>query len=338
MEIQKKILTHLVIMLLGVMSLTISCDEEFITPPEPQIEEPQDKEFIGVDFSDNIKVSYNRSTGTTSFTISGIDGWWKIYGGPNPEQIDLTTPIAMGSGSGIYDFPELSNTIRYFRVVTSSGRVTIAERRLPITGVLNIRDLGGYKGIDGRRVKWGKLFRSEMLNVLTPSDLEYLTYLPLISVVDFRSQAEINTNPDRYPTTVLNKYNFPLRTDIYIPPGADWLTYYYTQLVSFEEFVNQYKSLFAILMNDEKLPLLFHCTAGRDRTGMGAALILLALGVDKETAIGDFLVATGAYASPERSWMEAGLSTINTTYGSIENFFTNKLAIDLEAFRGKYLY
>jgi len=99
---------------------------------------------------------------------------------------------------------------------------------------------------------------------------------------------------------------------------------------------------------------LFHCTAGKDRTGMGAALFLAALGVDEETIYSNYLESNknleGKYAKmleehPEaekmfgvqRSYLETGLSYVKETYGSIENYLTEVLAVDIDKLKELYL-
>ena len=124
-----------------------------------------------------------------------------IYSGENPDAIAHRQPAATVKGSSNVSISGLDPDTRYyFDVVPSDGPNTIiSERRVPLEGGVNFRDLGGYQAVDGRRVIWGKVFRSDNLGRLTDRDVIFLQKMGIRLVCDFRTPAEIKKLPDRYP-------------------------------------------------------------------------------------------------------------------------------------------
>jgi protein-tyrosine phosphatase len=177
-----------------------------------------------------------------------------------------------------------------------------SQRRLPVAGAANLRDLGGYTTRDGRALRWGLLYRSDALADLSDEDIAYLTRLKLHRVVDFRSAAERERDPDRLPegvTVVLqpiagqgldpSRLQERLRAgDVSAGEAAAWLVDGNRAFVS--EFRDVYSRFLRDLADPANLPTLFHCTAGKDRTGFAAATVLLALDVPRETAMRDYLL------------------------------------------------
>lgn len=133
---------------------------------------------------------------------------WSLFAETSLEDIDYTQPIAKGQGRGVFPLTISDPTRYYFVLVTANEKVVLSEQHLPMAGGYNFRDLGGYKTQDGRRVKWGKIFRSDDLHNLNDADLAYLASIPLVSIVDFRSEKEMMQAPDKNPVSV--KQNYPL--------------------------------------------------------------------------------------------------------------------------------
>ena len=177
-----------------------------------------------------------------------------------------------------------------------------AQRRLPLSGAANFRDLGGYATRGGHALRWGALYRSDSLADLSDEDLAYLERLKLHRVVDFRSEAERERDPDRLPggptvvwQPIAGQGLDPRALQDRLLAGevsAD-------QSVAFlvegnRAFVNEFRDVYSRFLHDladpTNLPTLFHCTAGKDRTGFAAALVLLALDVPRETAMRDYLL------------------------------------------------
>jgi len=253
----------------------------------------------------------------------------------------------------------------YFEVVSDSGsKTTISERRVPLEGSVNFRDLGGYETVDGRRVKWGLVFRSDNLGRLTDRDVVYLQKMGIQLVCDFRTPAEIKKLPDRYPQGDYGKtLRLPIRHGESDPANTfdrikkgdiDWMTEEFMikgYIKNIEEFAPLWTSFFNRLAERSNRPLVFHCTGGKDRAGVGAALILLVLGVPEETVIRDhglsnlYIAAVldsiydrirslgvdpeeiSAYFTAPQNAIVSLLKHLDITYGSAANYLINKAGI-----------
>jgi protein-tyrosine phosphatase len=189
----------------------------------------------------------------------------------------------------------------YFLVRTADGRQTrVAERLLPLNGGRNFRDLGGWRAADGRQVKWGHIYRSGVMTGLTLADIAYLRTLGITVICDLRSRQERAAEPNPLlgggagaPKVVASNYDMGdslsafarLRTrDEAVRAFADA----YVALI--EQLAPQYTDMFARLAANDG-PLAMNCSAGKDRTGLGSALVLSALGVPRETVIADYALS-----------------------------------------------
>lgn len=321
-------------------------------------------EYSGEDLSGVARITRDKQTKAASFTIDA-DGDWKLYAGPEVDSIDFSKPILEGDGKGTFSIP-VSNTVRsYFQLVTDNGKAILAERHLPMTGGFNFRDLGGFKTTDGRYVKWGKIIRSDDLFHLTDADLTYLSSMPLISVVDFRSDSEVQQAPDKLPQSVTSYYPYSISpgniaasvdmSSLESLKGDTAMMQINEMLVSDSASIKRYRDYFALLQNEKNVPLLFHCSAGKDRTGMAAALTLFALGVDEETIMKDYLSSNeylgdkyGEYIAKypalkslfevRAEYIQAGLQWAKKEYGSMENYIEKVLHADTKKLKDLYLY
>lgn len=232
------------------------------------------------------------------------------------------------------------------------------ERVLPMQGAANLRDLGGYETADGRHVKWRTVLRGDDLHALTDADLETLAQIPLRSAIDFRDSVEVAAAPDRLPATVEHRYWLPIATGSLA--NIDSLTAENSPMLlvsanrSFvRDWQGVYTEFFRLLQQEGNAPLVFHCTAGKDRTGYGALLFLLSLGVERQTAIDDYMLSAETLrekyaplvaAHPEmaplmtvrREYIEAALDEIDRSYGGVERYLTANLGVDLERMRELY--
>ena len=188
------------------------------------------------------------------------------------------------------------------------------DRLVALEGTMNFRDLGGYVGRDGRTVRWGLVFRSDALHALTAADLETIAGIGIRTVCDLRHTHE----RDRQPTAIPASYDhraislmvgedpdptnskdlFEQILDGTLPDADDeWMIGMYAQMLL--EGAATFGALLTHLADDDGLPALFHCTAGKDRTGIGAALLLSVLGVDDGTILDDYEL-TNIYRSNRR--------------------------------------
>lgn len=183
-----------------------------------------------------------------------------------------------------------------------------AERRLPLDGADNFRDLGGYRTADERFVRWGVLFRSNDLADFTDADLDYLSEVDIRLQCDLRSDLEREKRPNRVlltPVPEILEYPIPqagmnpseIQEAIRTGTMGE-LDIRQIMLSTYRSFPIEHHDLwariFSRLQDPNSLPFLVHCTAGKDRTGFISALVLLALGVPEQTVYEDYL-ATNRY-------------------------------------------
>lgn len=232
---------------------------------------------------------------------------------------------------------------------------------------INFRELGGYATEDGRVIRKGQFYRSGPLGKLSEEELAYVQGLHIRHIFDFRSDTEISELPDPeirgavyHPINALTDdqgkpVNFSPKAieenDFSSNFGNNFLEMMYGNL----PFTKAYKEMFEVIRNKET-PILFHCTAGKDRTGIAAVLILLLLGVDEETALDDyeltneyrmtaiekFLSRLAAVIGDDeqlrhalrgvegvnRENAELSLRRIKERYGDYETFFKAQFGID----------
>lgn len=322
--------------------------------------------YAGEDISRNASIIRDTGNGQVVLELK-TDGKWELYAGPSVEKINLEKPVATGTSSGRY-LPEIDTTTRnYFELVTPAGKAILAERRLPLQGSYNFRDLDGIRTIDGKYTQWGKVFRSDDMMHLTATDIHYLDQIPIRTVVDFRSEAEISQSPDKKIPSATETYDFSITPgNITSLPFEDiarlsaqeadsLMRTVNRELVTDSRTIEQYKKLFVLLQEEDNTPLVFHCTAGKDRTGYGAYLFLSSLGVDEATCLQDYLDSNVYLAAKYGPYMEkypdlkplfevrpaylkTAIHQIKEQHGNVENYLTNVLEVDMDRMKQLYLY
>jgi protein-tyrosine phosphatase len=184
----------------------------------------------------------------------------------------------------------------YFLVTAQTGgQVRVAERLLPLKGGRNFRDLGGYRSADGRQVKWGRIYRSGVMSGLTAADMTYLNALGVSVVCDLRSVQERTSEPSPFLSadgTRVMAVDYDMGqslSSLYRATNrAEAVQAFADAYLGFIDMLApQYTDMFGHLVRHET-PLAMNCSAGKDRTGMGSALVLSVLGVPRETVIADY--------------------------------------------------
>lgn len=169
--------------------------------------------------------------------------------------------------------------------------IRVAERALPLQQASNFRDVGGYTGAGGRRVKWGHIFRSGAMPMLSEQDAELIEKLGIKTIVDLRSLDERAIAPDTIDDRIgalfiSNDYGLKTALQNAQASGGE-----YIYRGSAKAFAPQFRSIFHRLLASDGA-VLYHCSAGQDRTGVATALILSALGVDRKVIIDDYHLST----------------------------------------------
>ena len=167
---------------------------------------------------------------------------------------------------------------------------------IPLDGASNLRDLGGYRTADGRVVRRGLVFRSAALAAVTDADLDTIAALGLRTICDFRGVEESGRAPTRVrgvtivPLPIEPTVGAGLR-DILATQHATGEALYAVLQRAYAAYAlsssAQYGRMLGLVL-EGGTPLLFHCSAGKDRTGFGAAVLLTALGVPWDTVVADF--------------------------------------------------
>lgn len=222
--------------------------------------------------------------------------------------------------------------------------------RIAAEGTFNVRDLGGLKTLPGRKVKRGLFFRSDDLSTLTRRGKAALEAHGIRTIVDFRGDEEVRLAPNRLPATVQRSVWLPIEPGNVLElvrltseTAPEMMCELYRVLA--RDAQQMYWEFFRLLSNPENAPLLFHCSAGKDRTGFAAALFLLSLGASRETVERDYLLSAGfvrekyrnAVEADERfasiytvrpEYLAAAFEVIDTEFGGTENYLRNCLGVD----------
>jgi protein-tyrosine phosphatase len=178
-------------------------------------------------------------------------------------------------------------------VVVSTG---YGQRQVELDGCFNFRDVGGYPTTDGRRVRWRRLFRADGLHRLTEGDQRQLAELGLQTVIDLRSGAEVADHGRiTWPAPGLAYHHLPM---IEVLPEREelpaWVEPSYAAR-RYAELLDRGKEAvteaLAVLTDPAAYPAVFHCAAGKDRTGILSAVVLGLLGVPEETIVADYALS-----------------------------------------------
>lgn len=197
--------------------------------------------------------------------------------------------------------PRRGPTTRESAISLSSVTDAMAQpqRKLTLSGCVNFRDLGGYPGADGRSIRWRRLFRADGLTRLDEEDCAQLADLGLATVIDLRTKGEVEER-GRFPEDAfeVEYHHLPL-TDV-LPPTEDLSRYDEPAFVTtryqhlFSEGSTSLARAVTLLAAPDALPAVFHCSAGKDRTGILAALVLGFLGVPREVIVHDYALSAEA--------------------------------------------
>jgi protein-tyrosine phosphatase len=242
----------------------------------------------------------------------------------------------------------------------------VPVRHLNLQGASNFRDLGGYRTGDGRLVRWRQLFRSNHLGHLTETDVAIVRGLGVRSAFDFRGseeraaavcgleEIEVHSLPIE-PTVVAALRARLAAGSLSAAVALEIMRESYRDYVRHN--THRFRALFAHLL-DDSAPLVIHCTAGKDRTGLACALVLHALGVPDDVIAEDYLLTNRFYrrdpasaselpddvrqaiGSVEASFLAAAHDAVRTDYGDLESYLKDGLALgksEHAALKARYL-
>jgi protein-tyrosine phosphatase len=244
-----------------------------------------------------------------------------------------------------------------------------AHRLLNFEGISNFRDLGGYPTADGEQVKWGVLYRAATLAESSKADLANLQQLKLATLIDFRSAAEKQKEPDHLPDPsgfkvveipTLDEGNKAMVGEIMARIESGNFDGFDPDSLMLEAnrqfastFTPQFRQFIHTVLAADGAPIAWHCSAGKDRTGFAAAILLRILGVPQDMVMQDYM-ASSRYAlesrksqllllrmfkgeeaadklavlmGVEEAWLEAAFAEIDTTWGSFDNYVREGLGL-----------
>lgn len=282
---------------------------------------------------------------------------------------DATTGIPVGTASGTGSLTVPAGALPeagrwYFRLTPDGGSpLVVADRSLGIESARNFRDIGGYRTTDGRWVRSGLVYRSNKLNGLTDAEQQRLLSQRVTLDVDLRNAIERHEDPDRLPAGVeyqvadvaslshgLRFHDSALTTlakalAAGLLSGSSDLgqSIGYPFMVDFVGADYAFHDLLTAVATNGSGATVFHCSAGKDRTGWGTAVLLTLLGVPRETVEADFLASnqyTGNPKAVEISWLRAAFAEVDHLYGDFDTYVREGLKIDdatVTALRAKLL-
>lgn len=308
-----------------------------------------------------------RENGQMKITYQGENlGNVKVYRSLSPDFSEAEGQLVAESDNGVLEIPFADGENRpYFLLVADNGaRIRTAERVLQFEGMVNFRDLGGYLTTDGYRTKWGKLLRSAAHDTITDRDVVYLKNIGLKTVVDYRSSTEVADNPDRQVEGITYHNLRPLEEagatnilNVKMTNEADAISALKginRTLATSAQANSVYAQLVRLVLDESNLPLVQHCTAGKDRVGVGSATLLLALGVPEETILNDYLLSNDnqvkedklkqgkfsngqlseeilkmfkALAMVRKEYLQAFFDEIKVKFGTAENYLKQGLGL-----------
>ena len=231
-------------------------------------------------------------------------------------------------------------------------------RHIAFEGASNFRDLGGYQNQNGECVRQGIVYRSARLNPLSTADLNVFATLNIRSICDFRGDEERQEKPTQLPIAAppdIHHLTIPASiTDevmaLYHANNLTGQAAHNLMMKAYQSYVTEhvavYRKLFDLLTDPANQPLLFHCTAGKDRTGVAAALILSALDIDRDTILHDYLLTNelwdnssadrkglpddvcDALLSVRADYLNVAFDVIESEHGSVDRFLEVGLGVD----------
>ncbi len=239
------------------------------------------------------------------------------------------------------------------------------QRLLPLKNVQNARDIGGYRTVDGRTVKWDVIFRTAELSHLDAADIAVLKGKGVSAIHDLRTVEERQAQPTAWtgagaPKITAFDYSMDhsamaglLRGGATAESARTVFANSYPEMLKMQR--QQHRALFADLLKGDGA-VLYHCSAGKDRTGMATALILSALGVPRETILADYELSNRYYrpdpaamaaSAPQAAafarlpqdiravfmgvdarYLQAVFAVIDRDYGSVEAYLDRELGVN----------
>lgn len=251
-------------------------------------------------------------------TSNNIALYWTKECDPNTTHRELVTHDAQRET--LFKDPTAFKERIYFILDDGVGGTPylFGEQTLPIQGMTNLRDCGGYRNHEGKFIKWGKLYRANHFHSIDTESVHYLRKLGIKTIVDLRSFNEITKSPNKYIGEIITLHVDPsahtaeLAAQFAAKPDNEneELIKFITSQVdtskingSGEQVFEQYRNfvtgdkakksfakMLRLLLDPENSPCVLHCRGGKDRTGYAILLVMIMLGISEEDIVADYMV------------------------------------------------
>ncbi len=304
-----------------------------------------------------VSITAGDRAGTLILTTSTPD--WQLY--RVKDDLSPGEKVALAE-NGEFDRVDPPQRALYL-AISEGDSVYVALRHIAVEGAENIRDVGGLFTQRGEQVRWGLLYRSGSLSEIEEDDFDRLAALNIKTICDFRTDTEVTQDPDQWPNLA------QIRT-VRLPIGNDSLDSKTVMKQINEpdfdadrfmekanrEFVllhsDRFRAFMSLVLEKRNYPLLYHCSAGKDRTGIASALILSALGVERASIMQEYLLsnyylhAVGedklqqaaifydidqdklrALMNVKANYIQAAFSTIDSLYGGVDQYLCQQLGV-----------
>lgn len=305
---------------------------------------------------------------TVAWDVTG-GGTVRVYRVPSSTATDGAL-VGQGAAEAELTVPTSGEAAprQYFRLVTDDGHaLTVADRSLHLDGAKNFRDLGGYRTMSGEWVKEGVAFRSGKLGGLSPAEWTTVEDSGVNLDIDLRNLQERTQQPDNPPVgmdyRVDDVVGIPGPRPVSLADCTPWVlvnagvalsemtqetsnsaftAMSYPLMVCYSGAEQAYHDMLTQIAEDETGAVVFHCSAGKDRTGWGAAVLLTILGVPRGTVVADFMLSNtyrGAN-SVQQAWLDAAFNQVHDSFGSFENYVHEGLDLSdatIAKLRAKFL-
>ncbi|GHT75918.1 tyrosine phosphatase [Bacteroidia bacterium] len=295
-------------------------------------------------------------------TYPPMTGTVRIYESNRPDSFNINaSDFEVNIQDGYKRILAMASYVRpYFKLVFNKNySVITADRIVPMQGIFNFRDLGGYSNKENHRLKWGKLYRSGSLSMADRQDIRTLNQLGIETVIDLRTEKESYLYPNKFKAPQV--YNMPLRGnrhDIFFAEilsqkmKRDDILGYDQSVFSFllENNTDYFIRMFDVLLDEKKYPVVIFCSLGKDRSAIAAALILAVLDVDDDTILDDYLLSNKwidypsllqnadiypaevqetitALFSAHRETLKNSFDALTANYGSVANYLEHELKL-----------
>lgn len=228
------------------------------------------------------------------------------------------------------------------------------DRFIPIKGAWNFRDTGGYITKNGKSIKWKNVYRAGQLSKITEEDISYLKDLGIKTIIDLRTIRELETQPNVVMDNI-NDIHMPINDSDYCEDNCktnknlnEVMKNSYMYMI--DKRAEKFGHVLKLFTSEENFPIVFHCMAGKDRTGITALLLYMIAGLDEDTIISDYTLSNYAssrildyfetfgldreemyeYAIADEKWIIDVIDYINEKYNNVEEYLISKAGLTKE--------